>query len=502
MFANLTEEQKQIILEENDLVVIAGPGTGKTYTLINKIKYLLENKNVLPEKILVLTYSVKTSQELKSRLDKEKLHSIKVDTFHGFAYDLWKDYFNKPPFLISEKEKIKILKSIFPKIKNPLKDKKNKELYFKYLKSKNLLDFELLLYEVSKLPLPEFKDYYLIIDEFQDLSPEILNFLIPFQKANFILFGDPNQSIYSFKGVKLETLYEFWKKFKPHMKTLSLTLSFRCPEKILKFTENFKNAPWNVPSYKSLKENGIVQGFLFPNTFEESDFVINLVKNLLGGLQLEHQKYQSVAPKDIFILSRIKNVFLPLKNKFLKEGIPVNFAEEDALISFEKIVNFLNLIETSIVPIDELIKNSDLEIKNFLENLWALAGYDKEKFINYLKILEPSDFINPHKEGVNFLSIHASKGLEAEYVILIGTESGLIPLKIFEDTLETEEKRLVYVALTRAKKGFYFTATKERKIFNFTLNKGLSFYFKDFPLKIFSSKPKKPKQTGLFNLSD
>ena len=127
---------------------------------------------------------------------------------------------------------------------------------------------------------------------------------------------------------------------------------------------------------------------------------------------------------------------------------------------------------------------------------------DKEKFINYLKILEPSDFINPHKEGVNFLSIHASKGLEAEYVILIGTESGLIPLKIFEDTLETEEKRLVYVALTRAKKGFYFTATKERKIFNFTLNKGLSFYFKDFPLKIFSSKPKKPKQTGLFNLSD
>jgi len=56
MFANLTEEQKQVILEEGDLVVIAGPGTGKTYTLINKIKYLLENKNILPEKILVLTY--------------------------------------------------------------------------------------------------------------------------------------------------------------------------------------------------------------------------------------------------------------------------------------------------------------------------------------------------------------------------------------------------------------------------------------------------------------
>jgi len=138
MFENLTEEQKKIIFEEGDLIVIAGPGTGKTYTLVNKIKYLLENNNT-PEKILVLTFSLKTSQELKVRLEREKLNFIKVDTFHGLAYDLWRNYFDKHPPLISEKEKIKILKNIFPKIKNPLKDEKNKEVYFKYLKSKNYL---------------------------------------------------------------------------------------------------------------------------------------------------------------------------------------------------------------------------------------------------------------------------------------------------------------------------------------------------------------------------
>ncbi len=498
MVENLAEEQRKIILEEGDLIVIAGPGTGKTHTLVNKIKYLLENKNISPEKILILTYSFKTCQELRSRLNKENLGFIKVDTFHGFAFDLWRDYFSKQPPLISEKEKTKILKSLFPKIKNPLKDKKNKEIYFNYLKAKNLLDFELLLYEVSKLPLPKFKDYYVVIDEFQDLLPEILEFLKPFQSATFLLFGDPNQSIYSFKGVNLEKLRNFWQNFKPHIKTLNLTLSFRCPEKILKYAENFKNAPWDVPPYKSLKENGMVQGFLFPNTFEEEDFLVNLVKNLLGGLQLENQKYQSVSPKDIFILSRIKNVFLSLKNRFLREGIPVNVAEEDALICFEKITEFLNLLERSTFSVNELIKISAPEIKNFLENLWALASEDKEKFTSYLKVLEPSDFINPYKEGVNFLSIHASKGLEAEYVILVGAEEGLIPLKLFEDTLEDEERRLIYVSLTRTKRGFFFTSTKERKIFNFTLNKGLSSYFKNFPLKIFSPKPKKPKQTGLF----
>lgn len=498
MVENLSEEQKKIVFEEGDLIVIAGPGTGKTYTLINKIKYLLEKQNISPEKILVLTYSLKTSQELRSRLNKENLGFIKVDTFHGFAFDIWRDYFGKQPPLISEREKTQILKSLFPKIKNPLKDNKNKEIYFKYLKARNLLDFELLLLEVSKLPLPEFKDYYVVIDEFQDLSPDIMEFLKPLQKATFLLFGDPNQSIYSFKGVNLEKLYTFWQKFKPHIKIFNLTLSFRCPEKILSYAEGFKNAPWKVPPYKSLKENGIVQGFLFYNTFEEEDYLVNLVKNLLGGLQLENQKYQSVSPKDIFILSRIKNVFLSLKNRFLKEGIPVNVAEEDALNCFEKITEFLNFIERSTFLTDELIKNSDPEIRNFLENLWALASQDKEKFIGYLKVLEPSDFINPYKEGVNFLSIHASKGLEAEYVILVGVEEGLIPLKLFDDTLEDEERRLVYVSLTRAKKGFFFTSVKERKIFNFILNRGISFYFKDFPLRIFSPKPKKPKQTGLF----
>lgn len=498
MFNNLTEEQKKVIFEEGDLMIVAGPGTGKTYTLVNKIKYLVENKSIPPEKILVLTYSVKTSQELRARLNKENLNFIKVDTFHGLAYDLWKEYFNKPPLLISEKEKTEILKKLFPKINNPLKDKKNKEIYFQYLKSRKLLDFELLLIEVSKLPLPEFKNYYFIIDEFQDLSLDLLEFLTAFQKANFILFGDPNQSIYSFKGVNLKEIYNFWKKFKPTMKRFNLSLSFRCPKTILKYAEKFKNAPWEVPAYQSIKDNGIVQGFLFSETSEESDFIVKLVKNLLGGLQLETQKSHSVSPKDIFIVSRIKNVFFPLKNKFLNEGIPVNFTEAEALEDFEKINQFLNTIENFTISIDSAIKTSPIELRVFLENLWNMSFKDKDKFLNYLKILEPSDFIFPRKEGVHFLSIHASKGLEAEYVILVGAEEGLIPLKIFKDTLEDEEKRLVYVALTRAKKGFYFTAVKSRKIFNLTLNQNLSSFFQEFPVKFFSPKPKKPKQTKFF----
>jgi len=494
---NYTEEQQEIIKTSGDLLVIAGPGTGKTYTLIGKLKYLLE-ENIKPEKILVLTYSVKVSQELKERLKKNGLDQIKVDTFHGLAYDLWRDYFEKPPVIISEKEKNEILKKLFGRTKKSLQDPANREKYFSFLKKQNLMDFDLLLYEVSKFQHLNFKDYYIIIDEFQDLSSDILEFLTIFKDATFILFGDPNQSIYSFKGASLNYLYNFWKEFRPDLKLLTLSLSFRCPEVILKYAEWFKNAPWKVPAYQSSKKEGIVQGFFFENSFEEKDFLVRLVKNLLGGLQLEEQKVSTVSPKEIFILSRIKQAFLPLKDTFQKAGIPVNFAEEEANFTLEKIINFVNSIANSLIPVEEHIKNSDPEIKSFLENLWALSFNDKDKFIAYLQTTGTSDFLNTDKEGINFLSIHASKGLEAEYVILVGAEENLIPLRIFKDTQEDEEKRLVYVALTRAKKGFYFTAVKERKIFHFSLNKGLSSYFQKFPLKRFKPKPKKPKQTGLF----
>lgn len=498
IFLTYTEEQEKIINEEGDLLIIAGPGTGKTYTLLGKIRHLLEDKGIPPEKIIILTFAVKTSHELKEKLKKTGILNIKVDTFHGFAYDLWKDFYQKEPPLISEEEKKKILKNLFPKIKQPLKDVNRKNLYFKYLKKYQLLDFDLLLYEVSKLPFHSFKDFYIIIDEFQDLSPEILSFLKVFKDSKFILFGDPNQSIYSFKGVDLYYLQKFWAQFRPQTKILTLTLSFRCTENILKYAEKFKNSPWMVPPYKSTKPNGIVQGYFFPNIYQEGKFLVKLITKLLGGLSLETQTYTSISPGEIFILSRIKNSFLHLKEIFQKEGLPIKFPEEKAQETYEKLTQFLKNVEGSLLDIKTYINQADQDIKLFLENIWYLSQENKEKFIAYLKNLTPMDFVVPDYEGINFLSIHASKGLEAEYVFLIGVEKGLVPLTIFPDTIEEEEMRLVYVALTRAKKGFYFTGVKNRQIFSFRLNFGISPYFKNFPIEEIKPAPKKPKQTKLF----
>ncbi len=492
----LTQEQKKILETKGDLLVIAGPGTGKTYTLFAKVTSLL-NHGVKENDIIILAYNLKIAQELKRKAKEKGLPEIKVDTFHGLAYDLWRDYYGKEPPLLKENEKKEIVKKLFKGKKNPLKYSENVKIYHEFLLKNGLLDFDLLLKE-SQFLLQHLGKKYIIIDEFQDLSPDIWEFLSHLPKGSFLFFGDPNQCIYGFKGVDLNFIKKFINRLCPEHKVLNLTLSFRCPENILKFAEKFKCSPWKVPSLKSIKTGGEVQGFLYSSLFQEKKELSKVIKNLLGGLTLEEQKHSSIAPKEIFILSRLKTVFLSLREFFQEESIPVSLPEEEAENKHLLCSKFLEKLENSIAGVEENLKSAPSEVKMFLTNLWELTDRDESKFKAYLKALELSDFLVPATEGVNFLSIHASKGLEAKYVFLVGAEEGLLPLKIFPDTSEEEEKRLVYVAITRAKEGFFFSAVRERKVFNFTLKKGLSSFFKGAPVKEYKKPPKKPKQVGLF----
>jgi len=495
MEALLTEEQKRVVETPGSLLVIAGPGTGKTFTLIKKVKNLLESES--PEDVVVLSYSLKVSRELKEKFSKEGLDSVKVDTFHGFAYDIWRDYYQKNPPLISEDEKKDILKKLFPRQKSPLKTKEGLKAYRTFLKEKGLLDFELLLLEtipiLKHLSLPKF----LVIDEFQDMGEEILEFLKGFPSSNFVFFGDPNQAIYSFKGVDLLRIRDFLEGI-PDLKRLHLTKSFRCREEILKVAERFKESPWKVPSYKPLVSGGSVEGFELETPYQEADFLAKKVKELIGGLQLEEQRLSDVAPGDIFILSRIRQAAAHVREVFEDQGIPVNSVEAQAEELKKEIEGFLKNMENPLLDAETAISSAPREVKGLLKNLWELSNRDEEKFKVYLEAISLEDLFQVKKEGVNFLSIHSSKGLEAEYVFLVGAENGLIPLKLFKDTREDEEKRLLYVAITRAKSAFYFTSTKRRKIFNFTLKHGTSRYLADLPITRIKKPPKKPKQVGLF----
>ncbi|MFN4196385.1 MAG: UvrD-helicase domain-containing protein [Caldimicrobium sp.] len=492
----LTEEQRAIIEYFGDLLVLAGPGTGKTFTLIHKIKNLLE-RGIPQEKIIVLSYSLKVTKELKEKIKSSGLTQIKVDTFHGFAYDLYRNYYQKEPPLITEKEKKAILKKLSLNKKSLKKPEERKE-FQDYLEKQNLLDFDLLLIKTSSLPGIDFTGYHIIIDEFQDLSMEMLQFLKLFKSATFYLFGDPNQSIYGFRGISLKAIKEFLEKTKPQIRYFTLTESFRCPQEILDGASWFKNSLWEVPKFKSRFCGGVIQGFLFPDLSSEKSYLIKWVQNLLGGISLEKATTKGISPSDIFILARVKKALDPLCEVFHKEGIPIAFPEEEAMKIKEELTNFREKLNTSITPFEFLIEELSPYAKNLLINWYELFSHDIEKVKVMLIDLAINDIIFPNLQGINFMTIHASKGLEAKVVILYGAEEDLIPFKLFEDINLEEERRLLYVAITRSKKDFYFIANKERKIFGYTLNKGVSSWLKIFPIKSFTSLSPKPKQKGLF----
>jgi len=498
---NLTSEQKEILQAKGDQLVMAGPGTGKTFTLLNKVKALLE-EGVPPEKIFILTFSFKTSQELKERFSKNGISGVTIDTFHGLAYDLYRNIYEKEPEILSEREKEKLLKRLFPKEKNPLKKPENKKRFWEYLEKEGYLDFDLLLIKASSFLSTEkinrFKGAYLLIDEFQDLSPEILEFLRPLSGATWVLFGDPNQSIYGFRGVDLAQIAHFLKEIKPGLKVLTLTQSFRCREEILKTANQFKASPWEVPDFKATQAGGEVRGFFFEDPFEERDFVVRLVTQFLGGTGLESAKAQSLPPSQIFILSRVKRVYEPLLESLHREGIPVFLPEEEAQNLKEACLKFSEKIKVNHFPFEKALSEVSVHLKNLLKNWYRLFEGEVDKLLFYLESLSPQDLINPSLEGINFMTIHAAKGLEASLVILYGAEEGLIPLTLFEEHDLMEEKRLLYVALTRAKSNFYFIASKQRKVFHFTLERGLSRWLKGLPYQEFKKRPPKPRQGGLF----
>ena len=97
------------------LMIIAGAGTGKTFTLENRIVYMIQKYNVDPKNILTITYTEKAANELKSRLLKkvgQKAHPMFIGTFHSFCYKLMKDFFvdtATAPVLIDQSEAVHML---------------------------------------------------------------------------------------------------------------------------------------------------------------------------------------------------------------------------------------------------------------------------------------------------------------------------------------------------------------------------------------------------------
>ena len=434
----LNEEQIRALLStEGQYLVIAGAGSGKTRTIVYRTAWLIEN-GVAPEKILMITFTRKASEEMEERLKNilgtNKLETT-VTTFHSFCAKLIYKYKNLFEIqnlnILEDGEREKIIARIIAKLQldkkfkgkfysaeelsNKLEKLEIRKLkldeifekeyiddilvikseYKKYKKKNNLYEFEDLIDMVVKkfrenrefLTLIQKSIEYLVVDEYQDSNlsqRELLKLLIGTDK-NLMVVGDDYQSIYGFRGADFTN--------------------------ILKFGDDFPNA----------------QLIKLEKNYRSSEEIIEYINRISQNFELKYSKK---------VIGTERKVAKVIKISFKDE-------EKEGRYICEKIIEYSKKISYEEIAI--LFRNRySIKVLEKLLLEYKIPYYKKE---------------TDKKIGVALYSIHSSKGLEWEVVFIPALLDGIFPSGIDEETLE-EEKRLYYVGCSRAKSYLHLSYPK------------------------------------------
>ncbi len=467
---NLNPSQSHAVNHEGShLLIVAGPGTGKTHTSICRIvKFLKELKE--SQKILAVTFTNKAAHQMQERLQKispGSFEKIFIGTFHQFCLSLLRQYSkhtNLPQdFRVGEPQEIEALvKSLWPDMTASQRSKILEEIsqlksrvsspqedfltqYNQFLRANNLLDFDDLLLETLKClqgnpgVLREIQATYpfIFIDEYQDINEvqhALLKILIG--ENNFLTaIGDPHQAIYGFRGSDVRFFESFVKDFKGAC-ILTLEDNYRSTANLLKASSQIiqKSSDFKAPALVAkIYKQGRLIIHQTPTDKAEAEYVVHQIEKLVGGTSMFSRDSGRVNSGeegqygfgDIAVLYRLNALNRPLKEAFERSGIPYQISGENSS------------------PV-------------------ADESYQ-------LRV-----------DKVSLLTLHASKGLEFSVVFIVGCEENLLPLML--ESLKTdpeEERRLFYVGMTRAKERLYLIHAQKRFLFGRLTHNAPSVFLKD-----------------------
>ncbi len=363
----LNDAQREAVLTtEGPVMVMAGAGSGKTRVLTRRIAHLILDLGVYPSRILALTFTNKAAREMKERvgsLVNTQTKNMWVSTFHSFCARFLRleishlsEYTNEFQ-IIDDDETDKIIRSIIKDLGYDPKDFKSKEFakyiseeknlgyasisthdkskqslfnqirdtYQKKLIEQNLLDFDDLICVSLKI-LKEFLDVrlryqekfrYILVDEFQDTNTtqyELIK-LLANSDENVFVVGDEDQSIYSFRGARVENVLKFRQEFKD-CKLILLEENYRSTNSILNIANNVisNNKSRIVKNLFTSNKTAIKpKYFEAESSYDEERYIVNQIKELL------RQGYEY---KDFAIMYRSNYLSRSLEETLNKFSLP------------------------------------------------------------------------------------------------------------------------------------------------------------------------------------
>ncbi len=597
LLSQLNEKQREAVLYfDSPLLITAGAGSGKTKVLTHKIAYLIAEKSVPPGNILALTFTNKAAKEMRERVEKITGINTKglwISTFHAFGLKFLKRelFGDKKIIVIDRADQKSLLKEIIKRkrlniSKDRLKEVINtfsnlkkrgflinkREILINYLNSEQIELFLEYQKELSKRDALDFDDLisqtfttlknnkkikdryqsmfeYILVDEFQDTSPEQYRLLKEIiRDGNIAVVGDEDQSIYSWRGADMNIFLSFPQDF-PKTKIIRLEENYRSTKIIINsassvisenknrigktlFTNNTVGDRILVYFGKTKEDEGIFIANHIKNNIDNSDFFpvgilyrinsrsraiedallrFRISYKIVGGLSFYDRKvvkditaYLKLAYNLEDDLSFLRAIQFPNRG-FGKKTLEkiVFFAEENRISYFSALKellkrgelkkpkgkDFVSLIEeirdnlhSSVhFLLSEIVEKTEYKkaltkkedpfetqkenVNELLELAYNFSG-DVADFITNLVLREQTETISENTK-VSLMTIHAAKGLEFNTVFIAGVEDGSLPhfLSREDRELVEEERRLFYVAMTRAKKRLILTHTKEASSF-------------------------------------
>ena len=441
---NLNEKQQEAVkVKDDSILVIAGAGSGKTKVLTHRIAYLIFKKKISPINILAVTFTNKAAQEMKDRIefiskdisDKNMMKGLWMGTFHSICarilrreigvlgYDTNFAIYDKGDQLSiirkciktldldSKKYSPNIVSSIIDKAKNNLEDPESFEYnamnYFKKIVAKvytqyqeellenNALDFNDLILLTVKLfnGRPKIlenyqnKFRYILVDEYQDINfaQYQLVKLLSEGDSNLFVVGDPDQSIYKFRGADLNNILRFEHDF-PHSKVIKLEQNYRSTKVILEGATNLIKYNRNRKEkelWTDKKGGEKIKCYEAASALDEAIFISREIIKL--------NKEKDKAFKDFAILYRTNAQSRSFEEIFNKQGIP--FRVVGGLRFYERkevkdILAYLRFVhdQKDGVSFLRIINNAKLGIgKTTLSKIVELAKKDNLNFHQSLK---------------------------------------------------------------------------------------------------------------------
>lgn len=631
LLEGLNEKQQQAVLAtEGPVLIIAGAGSGKTRALTQRVAYLIQEKGVSPWNILAVTFTNKAANEMKHRIINllgDEIELPTVGTFHSICSQILRRYIHllgyENQFVIYDtNDQVVLMKQIMkdhhisekqlnPKAvlghisqaKNQLMDaddfsmrthnyftEKVAELYKPYqsrLAKNQALDFDDLLMKTVDLfrQFPDILDKYqeryryISVDEYQDTNHAqyTLVKMLAEKYRNICVIGDPDQSIYSWRGANMQNILDFEKDY-PEALSIKLEQNYRSTSIILDaahaviernsnrkekrlWTEREGGEKIRIWTARDERDESIkvaqsilehVRGSEAPDyrefavlyrtnaqsrAVEESFMRYGIPYRIVGGVKFYLRKeikdiiaYLRVIhnPDDSVSLLRIINtparkigaktletvqVFAAQQNISIYRAlervneIPGLGSKAETLSKFARLIQHFQQInqEFSAAGVlkhvisesgyrDFLLKDKNPEGEARLQNIQELItvadkyeglepGVSLATFLEEIALITDLDSIDDEHNAVTLMTLHSAKGLEFPIVYLTGLEEGIFPhsRSLFEPQELEEERRLMYVGITRAMNHLYMLHAKQRMLFGEFKQNAPSQFLMDIP---------------------